>query len=521
MGRWRAPRGVDGDAVLTPAEMRAVDTHAIEVLGVPGLALMENAARHIAVEAAALAPAGGRIGIVCGRGHNGGDGLAAARHLHSWGHAVEIILLGDPDGLRADAAVHLQVAQRLGWPLWVAEDLSAIAHLPAPRHFSLLVDALFGTGLSGPVSGPARELIAWINGHGVPVVAVDVPSGLCGLTGQVLGAAVEATCTVTFAASKTGHWLYPGPAYAGRLHVVDIGIPRGVVEALGGRRVVLGDAHLAAATAPAQHNTHKGRQGHVLVLAGSLGRTGAARLAAEAALRAGAGLVTAAVDQPAFAGVSATAWEMMTVVGTDAGEPLAAEVARLRAEGERCAAVVVGPGLAPTPRTGETLAALLPQIGRPAVVDAEALNQLTASPALLGQGGPRVLTPHPGEAARLLGWAVADVQRDRLGALDALVAATKAVVVLKGAHTWVGAPDGRRGVCPDGNPGMATAGSGDVLAGVVGALLARGLTPWAAAVAGVVWHARAGDAARAATSTHAVMARALIEHLPAVEQSGC
>ncbi|MCA9548206.1 MAG: NAD(P)H-hydrate epimerase, partial [Myxococcales bacterium] len=266
----------DAGYVLTPAEMRAVDRHAIESLGIPGVALMENAARHVAAFAARCTRRGGRIGVVCGGGNNGGDGLAAARHLAAWGFDVEVVRL-ETGRLSGDAETHLRVVDALGLAVRTVDDMASVATLPAPGHYQTLVDAVLGTGLRGPVTGGARELLSWINGHGATVVAVDVPSGLCGRTGRPLGTAVRAQQTVTFGASKTGHWLHPGPEYVGALHVVDIGLPPGLVAAHAGGRVVLGDAALARASAPRRLDDHKGRLGHLWVLAGSPGRSGAAR----------------------------------------------------------------------------------------------------------------------------------------------------------------------------------------------------------------------------------------------------
>lgn len=505
--------------LLSTAEMRAIDARAIEALGLPGLLLMENAARHVARVAAARTPAGGRVVVVCGRGNNGGDGLAAARHLRAWGYRVDVVLAAEPDRLSPDAAVHWQVLEAAGATRRVVDALPLFATLPGPGTWDLVVDAVLGTGLKGPARGLAREAISWINAQGAPVVAVDVPSGLNGDTGRAEGVAVQAAATVTFAASKLGHWLGEAPERIGALHIVDIGLPHGLIESGSAPRTLLGTPELQPAFAPRPTAAHKGWAGHVYVLAGGLGQTGAARMAADAALTAGAGLVTIGTTAEALPGLGPQLYEVMAEAALT-GDP-EADAARVVAQGNRRSAMIVGPGLPATPELTEVLRAALPRVTVPVVIDAEGLNRFVGEAAELGRGGPRVITPHPGEAGRLLGISAAQVQADRLGAVSALVAQTGAVVVLKGAHTLVAAPDGRLGLCPDGNPGMASAGMGDVLAGIVGALLARGLAPYEAACAAVIWHARAGDRAAVTSGHNGLRAGALIEALPTVELETC
>jgi NAD(P)H-hydrate epimerase len=510
------PRGRgSGHRIVSGTEMRAIDGAAIDGLGVPGLALMENAARHVALAVAALAPPTGLIAVLCGRGNNGGDGFAAARHLQAWGFEVELIVCGAPAQLSADAAVHFKVAQAMGLALQVLDTLPAAQQFFAGgAPYTVVVDALLGTGLQGPVRGVAALAVGWVNRSELPVVAVDIGSGLCSASGAVLGEAVRATRTVTFGASKLGHWLGAGPEHSGHLQIVDIGLPAGLIEAHSSVRRLLGEHDLACAFAARPATAHKGWAGHLYVVAGDVGRTGAARMTADAALSAGAGLVTIGTTEAALPGLGPQLYEVMAealLAGTaeDAGRLLAAVEAR--------SAAVIGPGLSASTPLREVLLAALPQITVPVVLDAEALNQLVGHLPVLGQGGPRVLTPHPGEAGRLLGITAQAVQADRVAALQSLVASTGAVVVLKGAHTLVGAPDGRIGLCPEGNPGMASAGMGDALAGVLGALLARGVSVFEAACAAVMWHARAGDRASQTHGINGLRARAVIEALPVVE----
>lgn len=493
--------------VLMPDEMAAADRYAAEALGVPGIALMENASRHVARAVAERAGPGCRIGVLCGGGNNGGDGFGAARHLAAWGHSVELWLIRDPAQYAGDAAVNLEACRRMGLSIAVMGEGEA----PPDGRYGLLVDALLGTGLSGEVRGAARRAIEWMGRQSAPVVAVDIPSGVDGRTGAVLGAAVRAAHTVTFATSKPGHWLHPGATLRGTLEIVDIGMPPQAIERTATQRWLLGERDLAPVRAARDPNTHKGRQGHVYVLGGDVGRTGAVRMCADAALRAGAGLATIGTTSAALSGLGPVLYEVMAEPAFERGA--AGLIERLAGFD----AVAVGPGVPTSEAARALLAQALPAVETPMVIDADGLNHAVHDPAILA-GPERVLTPHPGEAARLLGCSTAEVQADRLGAARRLVEKTGATVVLKGAHTLVHAADGLA-FCPDGNPGMATAGMGDVLTGVIAALLARGLPPGVAARAGVLWHARAGDRAAARTSENHLVAGDLVAALAEAERS--
>lgn len=492
--------------ILMPKEMAAADGHAIEALGIPGVALMENASRHVARAVAERCAIGAPVTIVCGGGNNGGDGLGAARHLAGWGHTVELWLLRAPERYSGDAAINLEACRRMGLNLRVWSEGS-----PPSHGTGVVVDAVLGTGLSGEVRGAAAEAIDWMNRCAAPIVAVDIPSGVDGASGVVCGRAVDAAHTVTFATSKPGHWLFPGAGLRGTLEIVDIGMPVEAIERTAAKRWVLGDADLAPAFDARDPNAHKGRQGHVYVLGGAVGRTGAVRMSADAALRAGAGLATIGTTDAALAGLGSILYETMAegILGRGAD----ALVERLAGFD----AVAVGPGLSTAASVGALLADALPRLDGPMVIDADGLNHAVRHPGLL-VGADRIITPHPGEAGRLLGCSAADVQRDRLAAAAALAERFGATVVLKGAHTIVHAADGLA-FCPSGNPGMATAGSGDVLTGIIAALLARGLGPAAAARAGVLWHARAGDAAAVRQGQHHLLARDIIDGLGAVERT--
>ena len=503
--RIEPPSRMAGRRILTAAQMRAADACAIEQLGIPGVALMENAGRHVAQAVDALlrrdGKGGGRVAILIGAGNNGGDGSVAARHLAAWGYQPTLYLACDPCKPEGDARIMLDAARAAGVPI------DSIASLPdRPR---IVVDGLLGTGVKGSVRAEVAQAIAWINDCGAPVIAIDIPSGLCADTGRTLGLAVWATETVTFVASAPGHWLYPGAAHVGLLRIVDIGMPPVALDA---QADILTDADLAPAFAPRRATTHKGSAGSVFAWAGSVGRTGAARMTLDAAMRAGAGTTTLAADASALALLAPALCEAMYL-----RLPMLKRAEWIAEQANQRSAAIIGPGMASGAETGIDVRTALAQITVPVVLDADGLNHYAGQPDTITAA---VITPHPGEAARLLDCTTAEVQADRFGAVRQLAESSKSVTVLKGAHTLVALPNGAVGVCPAGNPGMATAGMGDVLAGIIGALLARGLDPWAAARAGVLWHARAGDAVAAKIGPLALTARDVVAQLGPCSTAG-
>ena len=503
--------------ILTAEEMRQVDRNAISVLGIPTASLMESAGRAVAecvlrVVGSQRSPVP-RIGLVCGRGNNGGDGFVAARLLSDWGLDVEVILCAGSATLGPDAALQLSICRAMSIIVRVVDDPMGFSDLPAPSTYAVIVDALLGTGSSGAPRGAIAEAIAYMNGHRCPIVSVDLPSGVDGNTGAVPGDAVWAQSTVALGASKVGHWNYPGAARRGQLIVADIGLPMAAFDDDTPRRRLLSPEAWQGALSPRSRDGHKGTFGHVYVLAGSSGKTGAARLACEAALRAGAGLVTLGTTREAFASVSGLLYEVMSESVLHPGEAAVSAAERLVVRIEHCSACVLGPGLPTDHELSEILGLAVPRISVPMVIDAEALNALARRPAAFESSTPKVLTPHPGEAARLLGCSTAEVQADRFKAARILADNLGAVVVLKGAYSLIADPDGQMALCAEGNPGMGTAGMGDVLAGMIGALLARGLPPFEAATTGVAWHARAGDRAAAELGETAMIASDILTRL--------
>lgn len=460
--------------LLTAAEMGRADRLAIAA-GIPGMTLMEAAGRAVADAAQELAPQG-PILVVAGPGNNGGDGFVAARRLAAAGRDVTILLAGDPARLRGDAATAF-----FRWP-----GTTQAATLPLPDA-GLVIDALFGAGLDREVTGTAAGLVAAMNAHPAPVLAVDLPSGLHADTGQPLGAAVHADATVTFFRRKPAHLLYPGRALCGRLVLADIGIPASVLDEIAPRAFENTPALWGAAYRPPEAEAHKFRRGNALVVSGPMARTGAARLAAAAALRAGAGLVTLASPPSAFA-VNAAHLTAVMLVRLDGPEALAGRLAD-----PRLTAAALGPALgtgAAERSLVETALAAPPAL----VLDADALTLWQGDPATLfaaihTRRKPVILTPHEGEFARLFPDLTGAPRPERA---RAAAARSGAILVLKGPDTCIATPDGRLAINANAPPWLATAGSGDVLAGIATGLLAQGLPGFEAAAAAVWLHGAAG-----------------------------
>lgn len=474
--------------LLSREHVRELDRDAVARLGVPSLSLMENAG-HGAFDVIQAVASGSleRVLVVGGPGQNGGDGWVVARHLRCAGRTPHAALIGSPERVRGDALINWQTLEPLG-----VERSSALESLAALdeqlRSATLVVDALFGTGLDRPLTGIWLEVVRRMAGCGRPVVALDLPSGVDADTGAVLGSAVRADHTVTFAAHKRGLDQHPGCGLAGRVHLVSIGVP-GPHDAEFGR---IEASDVATLMKPRAVDAHKGSGGHVLVVGGSPGRTGAAVLSGLGALRAGAGLCTLAPRGDARVAIEAKALELMTAALPATGD--AALSAALELADSRQAAVV-GPGLGLDADGRELARGLALRLPVPAVLDADALTSIGQELASLAEAkAARVLTPHPGEAARLLGLSSAEVQADRYAAAARLARASGCVTVLKGARSIVADPSGRVRVCPTGTPAMGVGGTGDVLSGVIGALLAS-LAPFEAAVAGTYLHGLAGELA--------------------------
>ncbi len=499
--------------MLTSAQMQAMDRLAIDEVGIPSLVLMEVAGRAVADAAGQLmqdaATEQGPILALAGSGNNGADAVVAARHLRERLFEVTLLVLGEPDKTSTDLGTQVQIARELGVEARFVSGPGAVADVSALlQTHSVVIDGLFGTGLSRAVEGWRSELIQAIESSARPVVAVDIPSGIDADTGQAWGNSVSADITVTFQFPKFGQLLHPGRTATGELQVVDIGIPPSRLPRVEPFGEIIEDSILELAVPLRDPNSHKGSYGHLLVVAGVPTRPGAALLAGRAALRAGAGLVTVGSDPETIKRLSGVFEELM-------GLELSMNPDALLEAMERRTALAIGPSLEPSEALKTLLKAVLPELRAPVVLDAGALSALAGDYEWLSERmDPTVLTPHPGEMARLLGVDAAAVQRDRVGVARKVAQMTQSHVVLKGASTVVADPDGQVGLVLRGHPGMATGGSGDVLTGILGSLLAQGVPPALASKSGALMHAWAGDEAAARKGHAAMIASDLIEALP-------
>jgi len=480
-------------AIYSAAQVRELDDYAIQTLGIPGYTLMKRAGEAGLRALRARWPTAHRIGVVCGGGNNGGDGYVIARFARAAGLTVTVLAAVPVEQLRGDA-------QR------AAEDFLASGGqvqefgAAALRQCEVIVDALLGIGAKGSLRPEVIAIIEAINTSGRPVFAVDIPSGLCADSGMPLGAAVRAEVTITYVGLKCGLFMGEGPEYTGSLLFDDLEVTAPPAPQFAPRLLRASEADIARALPRRRRASHKGSFGHVLVVGGGPGMPGAVRLAGESALRVGAGLVTVAVAPENVASIAAGCPELI-VVGLDV-----AQVGPLLASAD---VVAIGPGLGRSAWAWEVLGATV-AAGKPLVVDADALNILAEDRTL--RADRWILTPHPGEAGRLLGTSTAAVQADRLGSLEQLCRTYGGTVVLKGAGTLVGRTGDTPQLCERGNPGMASAGMGDVLTGVIAGMLAQLGDPLLAARIGVLVHALAGDAA-ARGGERGLIARDVINEL--------
>ena len=488
--RWLEP--------LPDAEqMRATDRWAIEERGVPSLDLMERAGEGLAALVARYAPSG-RIVVVCGKGNNGGDGLVAARLLRQAGRDVDVLAVWPPEDLRGDAAEQLR---RLPGAPPEAFDAARLEGAGG------IVDALLGTGTTGAPRDPAGGVIEAMNAAGPPVVAADVPSGVDASTGEVAGAAVRAAATATFHLAKPGLWIHPGKAHAGEVDVIEIGIPAG---APGEPEIGLIGAGVLDGMPRRTTDSTKFSSGNVVVIGGSPGLTGAPSMASHAAMRTGAGYVTLAASTELEAAFSVRPLEAMFKGLPEWEDALEAALAAV----ERADAVVLGPGLGRTDGARAFARAMWERVEAPLVVDADGLNAL-AGDDYPSRTAPAVLTPHAGELGRLLGVESGEIGAHRLAHARAAAARSGAIVVLKGDDTLVVQPGGGVAISPGRAPALATAGTGDVLSGVLGAMLAKRMDPFHAACAAVHVHLRAGRLAAEPHGPDGVIASDVIASLPA------
>ncbi|HHW28152.1 MAG TPA: NAD(P)H-hydrate dehydratase [Syntrophomonadaceae bacterium] len=491
--------------LVKAAQMREMDLDATRKYSIPSLILMENAGLSIVqvIEQRFLGEEvqGKRVFIIAGPGNNGGDGFVVGRHLFNRGAFVSFLITVPAENYRGDAAVNLKIVQDMGLPYTVLqpENLDSVA--VELKKADLIVDALFGTGFKGVPREPIASLIRMVNEAGKPVVAVDIPSGMEADTGRISGDCIRAKATVTMGMPKLGLFLDPGAQYTGEVIVGDISFPPELKSEEGGDYYLLDEKMVAEMLPERLPTSHKGDFGHVAVIGGTRGYTGAVVLASNAALRGGAGLVTAVIPELCYPIVATKLTEAMTfpALGTEKGGFSSSALDSIEQILQRVTVAAIGPGLGQEEETADFLEDLLKNLDIPIVLDADALNiiakrsYLLSDQALAKQRRNWVLTPHPGEMARLCNTTIAAIQEDRVGVAAEASRKWGVVLVLKGAHTVIAAPEGPLYINSTGNPGLASGGTGDVLAGLIASFLAQGLDPLQAAVCGPFIHGLAAD----------------------------
>jgi NAD(P)H-hydrate epimerase len=504
--------------ILNAAQMREADRYTIEDIGIPSLVLMENAGRQVvaALEAAYEPRLDGRVAILCGRGNNGGDGFVVARTLAQRGIDTAVFVVGALSDVRGDARINLDILGRLGITVVeVNDEQSWELHFSEIAQCTLIVDAIFGTGLKSPLAGMMETVVADVNASGIPIVAIDLPSGLSADTPHILGDCIDASMTVTLAAPKLPLVLPPGEAHAGDVVIADIGIPYEVIEGLDGSRIdLLTPEQIRELVEPRAADSHKGDFGRVTIVAGSVGKTGAAYMAAMGALRSGAGLVTVGTPASCLPIVASMGPEFMTEALREHGGMVTA-AALSRVLEARHDVIACGPGLGRGPGVGEFVRGLLQRSTVPLVLDADAITMLSDDPGVLTGREERdvIITPHPGEMARLVGSTVEEVQSNRIEVATTFATTHHVYVVLKGHRTLIATPDGSVFINPTGNAGMATGGTGDVLTGMIAAWLAQLLDAEAACRLAVFLHGAAGDLAETHDGQVAMTATDLLSQL--------
>ncbi len=513
--------------VATTEQMQELDRKAIESYRIPGIVLMENAGRGATEVIFNAFPdlQKKRIVIIAGKGNNGGDGFVIARHLLNHGISVKVFLLTDPKALRGDAETNFHIFHRMkGEVISVPSSKDYQKMKKDLEKVDLLIDGIFGTGLDAEVRGYYREVIDHINTIQKPIIAIDIPSGLDANTGKPLGTAIRASLTVTFGLPKVGHLIAPGPDYVGNLKVIDIGIPKNLVEEEKIQTNLLEHEEIKKwLSMPRRSDTHKGDYGHLLVIAGSVGKTGAATMACEAALRVGAGLVTLAIPKSLNAIMEVKLTEVMT-------EPLPEtqkQTLSLRAFNpilrlcENKRAVIIGPGIGTFKETQTLILKLIKTLDIPIILDADGLTALaTQLKTLPTTNRSLILTPHPGEMASLIRSTAKEVQEDRIGVTRNFSQSHHVYLVLKGYRTLVATPKGDIFINPTGNPGMASGGTGDVLTGMMGGLICQGFDILPSLQISVFLHGLAGDEMAREIGEKSLVATDIIKKIPRLLQGG-
>ena len=505
--------------VVTTQQMREIDQQTIEQIGIPGAVLMEHAGTAVVRAIHQHFPECQRIAVIVGKGNNGGDGLVVARQLAHAGQPIQILLVSPPESFAGDALTNLQIAQNLDLPitLILSEDELELAKSQIAAA-DLIVDSIFGTGLRGGVRGFIGDIIRCINETGEPVVAIDLPSGLAADTGIAEGACIQATYTVTMGLPKRGNLIHPGATFTGKLDVADIGFPSSVIDAQDIQINWTQPSDAARILPSRPTHSHKGTYGRVFVAAASTGMTGAAALTSAGALRVGAGLVTLGVPKSLNPILEVKFTEGMTLPLPETAEGSLALEAKshiIEAVERTKSVLAIGPGLSQHPETVALVHSLIRESDTPTVIDADGINAIAKSKEILSSLSPQtVLTPHPGEMARLIGGTVESLERDRIGIAQEFATTHNVTLALKGAPTVVAFGNGEVWINSTGNAGMATGGMGDVLTGLIAGLIAQGVSACDAAVLGVYLHGLAGDIVAESIGMHGLMAGDVLDNIP-------
>lgn len=509
--------------VATADQMKNLDRRTIHERGVPGIVLMENAGKGATEAILRRFPdlPGKRVAIIAGKGNNGGDAFVIARHLINRGVEVNTYLLAAKKVIKGDAKTNLDILVKGGVEVKEVSGPGEFEAIKGSLHtHDLIIDGILGTGLSSAVEGYYADVISTLNGAGKPIVAIDIPSGLDATNGKPLGTSIQAAFTPTFGLPKMGQIIHPGMDYVGELEVIDIGIPTHLIEEEGIQfhLIEYGDIHELLAV-PRHSDTHKGNYGHLLVLAGSPGKTGAAAMACMTAMRVGAGLVTLGIPRSLNDIMEVKLTETMTVplpetefrsLGLDAFDEIAEIITGMQA-------LVMGPGISTAEETGKLMRKLLTSVRIPMVIDADALTALSVKVEILKDAEPPlILTPHPGEMARLTGLSSNAVQEDRVEVSRNFAIEYGVCLVLKGSRSIIAQPDGTIHINPSGNPGMASGGTGDILTGLIGGLVCQGFSPPSAAIAATYIHGYAGDLVAEEKGEMALIATDILEKIPCV-----
>jgi NAD(P)H-hydrate epimerase len=523
--------------VVTAEEMRSIDGKTIKVYGIPGAVLMERAGFAVASK---IEDIFGRkkVIVVSGSGNNGGDGFVVARNLHNDSWDVKVFLTSKPEELKGDALLQYKAAVKFGVDIQPIKEL-LVCQLPVITRHSIIVDAILGTGLGKNVTGRLSEIIKFLNNSNVPIVSVDIPSGISSDNGQIMGEAIRADYTITFGLPKRGHLLYPGAEYSGKLFIEEIGFPKELLESEKVKVSLLTKNAVSTLTPERRRYSHKGNYGHVLIVAGSRGKTGAALMAAKACLRSGAGLVTIGVPDSLSEIFQSRVTEEMTLILPDKGDgTLSANASDMILDflNEKADVLAIGPGIGVSADTQKIIKNIIKNSTKPMVIDADGVNSIKGERKVFKKArAPVILTPHPGEMARLLQQSgenppsppftkggqrgitvrVNEIEKDRINTALSFAKETGTCLVLKGVPTIIAGSDGKAFINSTGNPGMATGGTGDVLTGMIAGFLSQGMKPVQASILGVYTHGLAGDIAASEKGEHPLIATDIIDKIPA------